>query len=210
MQALTEALPTGGGHSGCCSESSPPLSSRINALSLCPSPVLRTLPELKSLPFIAAAQAWQRAAWGFKKCRGKFSPPSLSVKFSLRLTPFPRPPGQQAVIQETTNIWALLSSNVGLRAALTTHASQDALQLAASHLCSGFRWACSPPALSMHSKLHALNISQKFKVTEPEVLQSGTLNFRKLVRIVECACSLFNCSTSFSYMLLSTAVQDTY
>lgn len=93
---------------------------------------------------------------------------------------------------------------------LPAQARTHALQLPASHFCLDFRWTCSPPALSMYSKLHALNISQKFKVTEPEVLQSGTLKFRKLVRILECACSLFNCSTSFSYMLLGTAVQDTY
>lgn len=93
---------------------------------------------------------------------------------------------------------------------LTAHTRQEAPQLPAPHFCLAFRWGCSPPALSVYSKLHALNISQKFKVTEPEVLQSGTFNFHKLVRILECACSLFNCSTSFSYMLLGTAVQDTY
>lgn len=93
---------------------------------------------------------------------------------------------------------------------LAARTRQEAPQLPASHFCLAFRWGCSLPALSVYTKLHALNISQKFKVTEPEVLQSGTFNFCKLVRILECACSLFNCSTSFSYMLLSTAVQDTY
>lgn len=113
--------------------------------------------------------------------------------------------------QEITNIWALLPPSTEQRA---IHACcpprQEAPQLPASHFCLAFRWGCSLPALSVYTKLHALNISQKFKVTEPEVLQSGTFNFCKLVRILECACSLFNCSTSFSYMLLSTAVQDTY
>lgn len=113
--------------------------------------------------------------------------------------------------QEITNIWALLPPSTEQRA---IHARcpprQEAPQLPASHFCLAFRWGCSLPALSVYTKLHALNISQKFKVTEPEVLQSGTFNFCKLVRILECACSLFNCSTSFSYMLLSTAVQDTY
>lgn len=99
MQALTEALPTGGGHSGGCSESSPSLGSRINALFLCPSLVSWSLPELKSLPFRATAQAQQRPAPGFKRCKGKFFPPSLSVNFSLWLTPFPRPSGQRAAIQ---------------------------------------------------------------------------------------------------------------
>lgn len=94
---------------------------------------------------------------------------------------------------------------------LTACTRQEAPLPPAPHFCClAFRWGCSQPALSVHTKLHALNISQKFKVTEPEVLQSGTFNFRKLVRILECACSLFNCSTSFSYMLLGTAVQDTY
>lgn len=93
---------------------------------------------------------------------------------------------------------------------LTACTRQEAALFPAPHFCLAFRWGCSQPALSVYTKLHALNISQKFKVTEPEVLQSGTFNFRKLVRILECACSLFNCSTSFSYMLLGTAVQDTY
>lgn len=113
--------------------------------------------------------------------------------------------------QEIINIWALLPPSTEQRA---IHARcpprQEAPQLPASHFCLAFRWGCSLPALSVYTKLHALNISQKFKVTEPEVLQSGTFNFCKLVRILECACSLFNCSTSFSYMLLGTAVQDTY
>lgn len=87
---------------------------------------------------------------------------------------------------------------------------QDTLCAEGSPSCLGFRWARSPSALSAYSQFHALNISQKFKVTEPEVLQSGTLNFSKLVRILECACSLFNCSTSFPSMLLDAAVQDTY
>lgn len=90
------------------------------------------------------------------------------------------------------------------------HGDVGAGRGAGSPLRSGFRWARSPPAPRAHGEFHALNISQKFKVTEPEVLQSGTLNFSKLVRILECACSLFNCSTSFPYMLLSAAVQDTY
>lgn len=62
-----------------------------------------------------------------------------------------------------------------------------------------FRVGLLPSFSNMYDKFHALNISQKFKVTEPEVLQSGTLNYSKLVRILECACSLFKYFTSFSY-----------
>jgi len=215
MQALTEALPTGGGHRGCRSESSPSLICMINALSVCPSPVSCRLPELKSLPSTAVARAQQRPDCGFRRCRGKRSPPSLSAMFSPRLTPCRRPPGQPAAIEpsverghhnhgSTSHTWHGAEG----RAPCPPEPGRAAAPSPA--FCSGFRWAHSPPALSTYSKLHALNISQKFKVTEPEVLQSGTLNFRKLVRILECACSLFNCSTSFSSMLLCTAVQDTY
>lgn len=107
--------------------------------------------------------------------------------------------------QQLTSAWLCSQPAWG-----TGQMGQGSLCAEGSPPCSSFRWAHSPSALSAYSQFHALNISQKFKVTEPEVLQSGTLNFSKLVRILECACSLFSCSTSFPYMLLSAAVQDTY
>lgn len=86
MQALTEALPTGGGHSGCRSESSPSLSIRINALY--PSPVSWSLPELKSSPFIAAAQDQQRPAPGFKGAGGDFAFPPYAGTLLSGKPPF--------------------------------------------------------------------------------------------------------------------------
>lgn len=70
------------------------------------------------------------------------------------------------------------------------------------HLC-----VFSP--LNAYGAFHALNVFQKFNVTEPEVSQSGTLNFSKRVRILECAWSLFNRLTVFPSTLLGTAAQDT-
>lgn len=58
------------------------------------------------------------------------------------------------------------------------------LQLTGSHWWSDVGWSCSPILHHRYSQFHALNGSQKLKVTEPEVSQSGSLNFSKLGRIL--------------------------